>query len=251
MRFSERDFASELGRNLLIYPLRCEKIDSSSCDLTASRFAWKLSDKKSTVESGKITIPAKESVLIVTNETISLQKNLCGLCCSSVSLATKGVIINTTPIKCGWIGKLIFTVHNPTSKEVQVQEGEKIAVLLIERLRSSTKKGPQNSNRKTTELLVRQGINLTDEDMRQINGDSIADVQNLRDTLRKEESYKEFRNKRRNKYLWYAVAVALAIIAGVLAVRFFDVKDFAPSLVVAFICAVAAVGWNKLKVLWE
>ena len=92
---------------------------------------------------------------------------------------------------------------------------------------------------------------MTDEDMRQITNDCIADIQNLRDMLRKEESYKEFRNKRRNKYLWYAVAVALAIIAGVLAAQFFDAKEFVPPLIVAFICAVAAVTWNKLAMLWE
>lgn len=251
MRFSERDYASELGKNLLIYPLKAENIDSSSCDLTASRYAWKLSDQKSAVDNITITIPAKESVLIVTNETISLQKNLCGLCCSGVALATKGVITNTTPIKCGWIGKLILTVHNPTSEKVQIRVGDKIAVLLVDRLRSATKKGTQNTNRKTTELLYRQGIKLSDEEVTQINNDSCSDVQNLRERVKQEQSYIQFRNRRRFKYFWYLVAVGLAVIAGVLAAQFFEAKEFVPALVVAFISAVAAVIGRKVKVLLE
>lgn len=251
MRFSERDFASELGRNLLIYPLKAGNIDSSSCDLTASRYAWKLSDKKSAVDNNTITIPAKESVLIVTEETISLQKNLCGLCCSGVALATRGLIINTTPIKCGWIGRLIFTVHNPTSNKVQIRVGDKIAVLLVERLRSSTKKETQNNNRKTTDLLGRLGIELSEEDRNQINAECYVEVQSLRRELRKETSYKEFRKERKFKYSWYIVAVGLAIIAVILAAYFFEAKEFVPALIVAFVCTVGAVIWNKMKVLWE
>ncbi len=251
MRFSERDFASELGRNLLIYPFQSNLIDSSSCDLTASHYAWKLSDKQSAVENGIIKIPAKESVLIVTSETISLQKNLCGLCCSGVSLAAKGIIINTTPIKCGWIGKLLFTVYNPTNDAVTISVGGKIAVLLVEQLSSSTKKAPQNTNCKTTELLRRQGIQLTEEDAGWINDANYSDVQNLREVLKKETTYREFRTKRKHKYVGYAFVVALAIIAVILAAHFFEGKEFVPALVVAFVCTVGAVTWNKLKVSWE
>ena len=251
MRFSERDFASELGRNLLIYPFQSDHIDSSSCDLTASHYAWKLSDKQSAVENGEIKIPAKESVLVVTNETISLQKNLCGICCSSVSLATKGVIINTTPVKCGWIGKQIFTVCNPTNDAITIKVGGKIAVLLVEQLRSSTKKAPQNTNCKTTELLRRQGIQLTDEDTARINDVNYSDVQNLREALKKETTYREFRTKRKHKYVGYVLVVAVAIIAVILAAHFFEAKEFVPALVVAFVCTVGAVTWNMLKVSWE
>lgn len=251
MRFSERDFASELGRNLLIYPFNSNKIDSSSCDLTTSQYAWKLSDKQSAVEDGKIKIPEKESVLIVTTETISLQKNLCGLCCSSVSLATKGVIINTTPVKCGWIGKLIITVYNPTNDAVTLSVGDKIAVLLVEQLKNSTKKAPQNTNCKTTELLRRQGILLTEEDTGWINDTTCSDVQNLREVLKKETTYREFRTKRKHKNLGYALVVVVAIISVILAAHFFEAKEFVPALIVAFVGTVGTAILNKLKVSLE
>lgn len=251
MRLSERDFASELGRNLLVYPFRNEGVDSSSYSLTASGYAWKLSDKESAMNNDAIVIPAKESVLVVTNETVSLQKYLCGLCCCGVSLATKGAIVNTTPIKCGWIGKLIITIHNPTDNQIKIDSGDKIAVLLVDRLRSSTKKAPQNTNHKTTELLAFQGFSLTDEAIRYINDDNYSDVQNLRDALKGEKSYQEFRKKRRYKNLGYAIAVAVAIVALGFAWRFFDVKEFVPALIVMFVGAVGGVAWKKWKASWE
>ena len=64
------DIINELGKNILIYPLDHCLIKGSSIDLSASKYAWSISDGKSLVKENNIIIPPKQTAIIFTNETI-------------------------------------------------------------------------------------------------------------------------------------------------------------------------------------
>lgn len=200
---SNRDFAEQMGKNLLIYPFRYSQMDSCSYDITASSLVWILSTGESAVESRSkgdhIKFPPGETVLVVSQECISLQKKLCGLCCSSVSLSSLGLIMNTTPIKTGWIGKLLIAIHNPTKKEIVISVGDKIAVLLLDRTHLPTNKQAQIKNYATVNLIKSQNICID----RNISGeiDTLTDIDTLRAKVVEDKDYQIFLKERRSQHI--------------------------------------------------
>ncbi|HDR4897215.1 hypothetical protein [Bacillus thuringiensis] len=65
MLLSDNDIKRELikGENITIYPLN---IKGSSINLTASKYAWKVSDRETAIIEDKIAIPPNEAVCIYT-----------------------------------------------------------------------------------------------------------------------------------------------------------------------------------------
>lgn len=72
MLLSNNDIKRELikAKNLAIYPLKLENVKGSSLNLTASKHAWRVSDKKSAVVNNKIIIPPNDTVCIFGEEAI-------------------------------------------------------------------------------------------------------------------------------------------------------------------------------------
>ncbi len=68
MLLSDNDIKRELikGENIMIYPLNIKNITGSSINLTASKYARKVSDRETAVIEDKIVIPPNEAVCIYT-----------------------------------------------------------------------------------------------------------------------------------------------------------------------------------------
>ena len=54
----------------MIHPLKLENIKGSSINLTASKFAWRVTNGESAISENSITIPPHETVCIYTEESI-------------------------------------------------------------------------------------------------------------------------------------------------------------------------------------
>lgn len=232
MRLSERDIGEVIGRNLLIYPFSANRVDSCTVDLTASKLAWSLKTKESACCNDLITCKPNDTVMVVTTESVALFKNLCGVCCSGVSLATEGAVTNTTPVKCGWIGKLIITIYNPTQKDITFAVNSKIAVLLISQMRTKTHKKPQDRNYKTVSLLLSHQIILSDDEKQAINDERYTDYQAMRDALKKLEDYKRIREKRRTRHLPFLLLNILLIIITLTLFISFPIDVFLAALLI-------------------
>ena len=238
----KRDFAKELGKNLLIYPFSIQSLDDSSYSLHASKFAWKLEEKVTAVSDDEttITIPANKTVLVVTEESVSLQKKLSGICCSGVSNATSGLTICTTPIKCGWIGRLIITIHNTTASDIAINVGSKISVLIIDRLYTKAKGHAQNQNKKTENLLTKlfPSIKIDSDD---ISPHHLTDIDAMKSELINDEQYKTFQKSQPKRWWLFALSLVVVIASIILAGERLGYENVLPVVIGSIVTFI--LGW--------
>ncbi|MDR1201345.1 MAG: hypothetical protein LBL58_06920 [Tannerellaceae bacterium] len=139
---------------IAIHPFKEKNFEDANICVTASKFVWSI-DK---IEEGKnkcflenkdgreyIEIPAKQSALIFSQEAIYIGEKLAGICLPRVSLLSRGLLCTGGPMKPGRAESLAITVYNPTNKSIEVNIGEKIAVLMFYEL--TTKYKPTQSEK--------------------------------------------------------------------------------------------------------
>lgn len=190
---SDSDISRYLGKNIGIYPINEENFEGSCIELTASDLAWSLSTKKKVSSNGCITIPSHDSVLIISNETIFLDKKFAGYCISKVSIPSFGIISTSAPVKPNWIGKLLITMHNLSERDYILKVGEEFAILTIHKLQNKSKKIPLQPNART-DLLSRHGIQLDEKDTEFLAAQANGDPQSLFKLIKRDPAYQEFKN---------------------------------------------------------
>ncbi|WP_138859154.1 dCTP deaminase domain-containing protein [Exiguobacterium mexicanum] len=127
MLLSNNDIKREIvkAKNISIYPLKLENIKGSSLNLSASKMAWRVSDRKSAVVADTtIIIPPRDTVCIYTNEAIWVSRRVGGTYHPRVSLVSKGLGHISTTLDPGWAGVSLVAVNNPSDKEIVINVGE-------------------------------------------------------------------------------------------------------------------------------
>ena len=244
---SRRDYINELGKKLLIYPFSSTSLDDSSYSLRASAIAYELDEKKSAYNPSDktIVIPSHKAVLIVTAESISLQKRLNGICLSGVSNASWGLLACSTPVKCGWIGRLIITIVNISNEDRVIHEGDKIGVLVVDRHYTSMNNFPQNRNGNTALILRRRIGDLNEKIEAELSEECYTDIKVMKSRLLNESDYKTVKSElpqRRGRIIAFVlVFVGLIALSGFL----FGFKDIFATLIGALIGSMAPVVYNK------
>jgi len=124
-----------------IYPVT-SKIEDGFLGLTASTIAWVIKDRSfegadlpalNAVEGDIIKIPAKRTVIILSNESVYLDKGFSGIVLSKVSTRTHGIVFSASPIKPGCSGPLRLSFHNVTGEDYNdLKVGDECAVVMID-----------------------------------------------------------------------------------------------------------------------
>jgi len=123
------DLKRELGKNIYIYPVHVESIKSNSIDLHASNFAWSLSTKKSICNSGYIDIPANDTALIYTEESIYVSNYIGGSYNSKVTLVSQGAGHIGTCLDAQYIGCSLIAIHNHSKNTLKLKVGSEFVTL--------------------------------------------------------------------------------------------------------------------------
>ena len=198
---SDKNVKRILGKEVLIYPLFPENIEGASIFLTASHLAWSLKDKTPSISDDWISIPAGDSIIIMTNESVALSLKYSGICFPRVPNTTHGLITCTTYIKPGWVGKLAVVICNPTNINQKIHVNDSVCVLTIER------KGAQF----TIQMLTNLGISVSPKEEGEISNGAFSDFQNMKYELGKSDNYKKFKEK--NKTFWTEpINILIAIV---------------------------------------
>jgi deoxycytidine triphosphate deaminase len=142
---------------IVIYPFKpnntCEEkindqyyrsnIDGASIYVTASAVGWRFAKsgeededagQRLNPENDELTIPAKEWVIVCSQETIYLSNLICGTCLNKLSLALKGLEYISAPLKPGCSTRLLMVFHNHTSEPINIKIGSQIVVVTFDRL---------------------------------------------------------------------------------------------------------------------
>lgn len=141
---SDVDIKRELGRNLLIYPLKGENIKGASINLSASRFAWSLGTKREIVTDGQIIIPPHDTGLIETEEIVAITGKLAGTYHSRVKSVSMGTGHIGTTMNPYWIGHSLIAIHNHTDQAVNIPVGSPIVTLVLYYLNRKAKRPEDN-----------------------------------------------------------------------------------------------------------
>lgn len=194
---SNIDIQNELGKNLIIYPLRRDNIKGNTINLTASNLAWslkggvikqkkyldyKLPLKAAKVEqsiaikpnasiiferpnNGKqvIVIPPHDTALIETEEVISVTNKIGGTYHSKVGLVSMGTGHIGTTLDPLYTGQSLIAIHNHTDDSLEIEVGSTFVSLILFYLNTDSTY-PGTNQHGHVNLLTKLGIALTPEE---------------------------------------------------------------------------------------
>lgn len=151
---SNVDIVNELKKkNIAISPLGKDTIKGASINLTASDMAWSYNTKKiikpTKVEikdnNGNVTntvwdiiIPAKDTAIIVTNETIAVSNKIGGTYHSRVYDVSEGKGHIGTTLNPGWVGRSIIAVNNPSDETKTVRVNDPFVTVIFDYFKTPT-----------------------------------------------------------------------------------------------------------------
>ncbi len=128
---SNVDIAKELNKNIWIYGLNTDNIKGSSINLTASKWAWRVSDGLTAVNGNIITIPSHDTVLVETEEVIHVSDKIAGTYHSKVGVASKGIGHIGTTLDPNWCGNSLIALHNTSKNDIQINVGDTFVSLIF------------------------------------------------------------------------------------------------------------------------
>ena len=124
------DIKRELGQNIYIYPVFPSSIKANSIDLHVSKFGWSLKTKKSIRTSeNHLTIPANDTALIYTKESIYVSHRIGGSFHSKVTLVSKGLGHIGTALDAQYVGNCLIAIHNHSTNPVKLTIGQEFVTL--------------------------------------------------------------------------------------------------------------------------
>ncbi len=76
-------------------------------------------------------LPPHSYALGVTVETFHMPRNVTGICMGKSTYARAGLIVNTTPLEAGWIGRLVIELGNLADLPLRVYVNEGIGQVVF------------------------------------------------------------------------------------------------------------------------
>ena len=214
---SNVNLESALGKHIGIYPINLDRLEGASIDLTASRYAWSINTKKSVVMNNSITIAPGDTVIVFSNEFISLDNKYAGACYNRISFSMKGIIHASSPLKPNYTGRFSVTLCNASDVDVVLAVGDPIVVIMFHKLDKEATITQGNGNGSRFDLLQAMNITVEDEKTR-TEITSFDDREKLIRTMKSSNEYKEIKRrdlKRKFRFfspLIICIAVVLAYL---------------------------------------
>lgn len=216
---SDSELFDLLGTHIGIYPFVEKNVEGASIFLTASRFAWSKTKLISITSGNKIIIQPKDTGIILSEESISLDGWVSGICISRVSYMVDGVILPSTPIKPGWTGRLIIALYNTTEKPVSITVGDQISVVMFSKLKEEAL---LKDGRKTrSDILQYIGIHLNKKQNKELNetlnDHNYIEPNRLMEAMKESEDFRKFKKrKKKNRdftliFFWGSVVLSIIL----------------------------------------
>jgi deoxycytidine triphosphate deaminase len=123
---TDTDIGSLIDKEIVIHPYNIDNLTPVGYNISFSEFIYSLATRTfvNIIDNGKepayFIIKPNETVLVLSNETIWVSKNIGGTFHSKVSIVTKGLGHVSTTLDPGWHGQLLIPVNNPTKRKIQI-----------------------------------------------------------------------------------------------------------------------------------
>ena len=162
------DIKKLLGRDIVIEPYTPDSLTPIGYDFTVGDFAFSLETGLLKLADGKYVLPPKNTVQILTTESLWVSSRIAGTFHSKVSLVSKGLSHISTTLDPGWYGPLLITVRNNMDKGFPIKVGSPFVTLIFARVLSPTK-SPHFKPEFRKDILLSQMESQTKEYLRKIS----------------------------------------------------------------------------------
>lgn len=204
---SNEDIKRELGKNIFIHPFKMDEIKGGSINLTASKLGWSLKTKSSIYDHGKncLVIPANDTALIETEETLYVTDKICGTYHSKVALVSQGIGHIGTTLDPEWIGPSLIALHNRSDDAIEIKIGKSFVSIMFHYLKTpSTARNTNYAGR--PELL--NNYNLTQDEKDWLDEDWRSHSDKLIEKMKNNADYKQLQSQIVSKWSWVSGGLA-------------------------------------------
>jgi deoxycytidine triphosphate deaminase len=132
------DIRRELDKNVVIVPFEEKYLSPIGYDCSVGDFVFSLEFGLLKAEDGSYIIRPKDTVQIMTRESIWLSNRIAGTLHSRVSLVSKGLSHISTTIDPTWYGPLLVTLTNLSNKSVSLRSGQRFVTVVLFNVKSAT-----------------------------------------------------------------------------------------------------------------
>ena len=123
----DREIKELMGKEIILYPFKRDVfLRGFRLCLTASRYAYSVSQENLLPihsDRGKdyILLPARDTILCWTSESLLISDRICGFIHGRVSLVSKGIGHLGTTINPNWCGVLCISLQNNSDQNIQIR----------------------------------------------------------------------------------------------------------------------------------
>lgn len=190
------DIISSLGKDISVYPFHERYIKGDALNLSASEFAWSLSEGEFWIDedgvpfinqsksisnanhyfikekadavveyNGKkyIVVLPQGTTLIETNEIIAVSNKIGGCYHSKVSIVSKGLCHIGTYLEPNYCGHSLVSIQNSGKNVILLLVGEVFTAITFFELNTAVPKSLKGANGSRFEILVQCGIHVSEE----------------------------------------------------------------------------------------
>lgn len=153
------EIIGSLGKNIIIHPFNENQLRGTTYNLRVGKYVWLhatssldySTQSKSLPLEGiptptgrRFDIPPGALVSIMTEEVVWVDNTVAGLFHSKVDMVTKGFSHISTTLDPGWIGPLLITMCNYSSRTLLLWQGETFVKLSFHKLSRPTQRKHNN-----------------------------------------------------------------------------------------------------------
>lgn len=133
------DIKKGMGYDIVIEPFSEKSLSPVGYDFGISDYVYSIQEGILEPVDGRYTIPGKNTIQILTKESLWISSRLAGTFHSKVSLVAKGISHSSCTLDPGWFGPLLVTLRNDTDDIISIDEDETIVTLIFHRVKTPTK----------------------------------------------------------------------------------------------------------------
>jgi len=142
---SDQNIKKVLNKNIVIHPFNEDDLTPVGYNLNPSDFVYSIKSKKLISGiNGSYAIPANDTVLILTKETVWASSKIGGTFHSKVGVVSKGFGHISTTLDPNWKGPLLISLNNPMSIELLLPTNKSFVTLIFYAVKTPAKKMHDN-----------------------------------------------------------------------------------------------------------
>ncbi len=162
------DIRKALGRDIVIEPFSEDSLTPIGYDFSVGDFVFSLESGLLKSTDNFYILPPKNTVQILTKESLWVSSRIAGTFHSKVSLVSKGLSHISTTLDPGWFGPLLITLRNNTENNISIKVGAPFVTLILSKVLTPTK-SPHFKPEFRKDILLSQMQNQTQEYIEKIS----------------------------------------------------------------------------------